>query len=262
MLAGLSLIAAAFLTNARSRARRLSIGFTLLCAASGLSFAAGLTDTIIAGVHHASGTYTASTGTDAVYSLLLAAAAATAAVAFATRHRKTAADWSSAEHLFGWAAIAATAAVAVAMISSILALIAYSDAGASSSFTVGFGILAGGQAISIAAGVIAAIAFLNAAHRQQEGDPDWLTTRDGMLAVAVTVLAVAFAMNMVGTILSSAAASSNGFDGKAVAGDWLLMIRNLTFACGLAVASIGLFMSWRARTYGTPPRSNAEPWSG
>lgn len=247
-IAGVSVAAAAFLGSGWARSSRLVLAAALLGGGFVLVAVGQITDSAIYAAHHANGTYIAANAVQAVSWVAVAVGLLLAAAAFARMQSARTAGWTASRDVWlGAASIVLAGGLLLEMVSSILALIAYSDAGATSGYTTGIGIAAGGQAIGVAAAVIAAVAFLNASQGQRRGLASWLGSRDTLLAVAMLTVACAFAIVAIGGMISSAAASANGTSGKGVAADWLDVFEHFALAAGATAASVGFFISKRAK---------------
>jgi hypothetical protein len=244
-IAGFAAIAAGFLGGAPTRATRIAVGFWLLASGFGLTFAGGIVTTVVYGAHQAKGTFVAGNAADAVFSLFLTLAAVLSAMAFARRPASPGSSAIPRDYRLGRAAVSVTVALLFEMISSILLLVALSDAGATSGFTAGVGLTAAGAGVAIAAGALAAVGLFNSSADQRRAITGWLRKRDGNLATGSAILTLAFLLMLVGSILTASSASANGFDGKTVAADWLTFGQSMAATGAAATACVGFFISRR-----------------
>jgi hypothetical protein len=221
--AAFALAATALLRDPERRAERLSMA----TAALATSFLAGA-------VGHATTTVFLSTqrftqrgaeeafAVQAAGAFALAVAAVVAAAAFRAQPR---------DRLLGWSCAGLAVGFAVLTVGAILTARMYSDL-ATSHYVAGLGAVAAGNAIAVAATLVAAVAFL--------GSPD-RATRDIRLGGACAVAFGAFLVAAAGYLLVAWLAPSNGADGRLVAADWLVATGTVGFAGAFLYAAAGLW---------------------
>lgn len=99
-----------------------------------------------------------------------------------------------------------------------------------------------GDGILIAAGIIAAVAFLISRQDQQRGLA-WMSRREGTLRLSTAVFAVVFLTLAIGSAMQAGAWSGRGIDWKIIAVFWLSAATNLFFTAAAVTASVGFFRS-------------------
>lgn len=104
-----------------------------------------------------------------------------------------------------------------------------------------------GNGILIAAGIIAAVAFL-ISRQDQQRRLAWMSRRDGRLALSTAVFAVVFITLAIGSEMQAGAWSGRGVDWKIVAVLWLSAATNLIFTAAAVTASVGFFRSSNSST--------------
>jgi hypothetical protein len=242
-VAGFALAAAAFLGRPPDRAGKLRAGLILVAGGYSAWCFSDVARTIRYAKTHAGKAYVASHAILGVSDLLVAVAAATAATAFAGALHAAAGVRAQRDKRLGWSSIFLAAGISFAMISSVLFLKAFPGLGATSGFTAGFGVAAAGEAVGIVGPVIAAVAFLNSAQRQEQGGASRLRDREGILATAAAFLAIGLAISALGSIESASAGSINGFDNPSLTAAWLDVSRQLGWAAGIGVTCVGFLLS-------------------
>ena len=258
-VAGFAVAGAALLGCPPNRAGRLRTGLILVAGGYGAWCVSDVDRAIKYARIHAGRTYIASHGALGISDLFIAVAAAVAAVAFVSAlHADDAGARAQRDNRLGWSSVFLAAGILFAMISSILFFLAISRMGATSEFTAGFGIAAAGAAVGIGGPVLAAVAFLSSARRQQSARAGRLRDRDGLLAAAAAALAVGLAISAVGAVETTSAASLNGFDGPSLTAAWLDAIRQLGWAVGIGIASAAFLLSRRTELQGalSPPEAH------
>lgn len=219
------------------RARLLVIALALYAAGALASLVSDLLSAIEYGTHHASGTFTADYAVSTASDLALAAAALIALLAF-----KSAAG--ERDGRLGWAAIVLAVSLALKLTSGVLLMTYLSHDYYPSGMTSGLGVGVAGTAVKIGGAVVAAVAFLFAVSRRRAGGR-WFAEREGLLAIAAAVLAVAFLISGIGAMVLASAESGAGFEGKLVASDWLRAIGELVVLGAAGSAAAGFFVSRR-----------------
>jgi hypothetical protein len=232
----LAVATTAFVGAPASRARRLGSGALVACLAFVLEVVSNGITTGVDAAHHVDGKIIAATAIQGTSEL--AAAAAAVVVASTFLHFPP----QRRDGGLGWANIVLGFAFVVAMVSTILFDIAYSDVGFSGGFTSGLGLSASGQGIAIFAAGSGATVFLMAAHRQAHNGRG-RNQRDRRLAVATGVFAVAFVLITIGQMVAAGSVSTSGVNGEFIASLWLGGAQYLAYTTSAVVASFGLILS-------------------
>ncbi|HEY8622718.1 MAG TPA: zinc ribbon domain-containing protein [Casimicrobiaceae bacterium] len=239
--------AVGFLAPRGARMRRLWIAALFAGGAYAARFTADVISAVIEGTHHVSGTAVASDGVAAAGDVSILVAAMVAGVGLFHAAQIGGRVGPGRDGRLGWASVGLASAFLLFMVKDILSLIFYSDLHATGGLTTGLGFDAGGWGIAIAAGVIAAVAFLVSSQRQQDGQLDWWQRREVLLAVALSVFTAGALIGAIGDMIAAGALSGNGADGKTVASGWLAAVGAMGLMAGAACAATGFFLSRRSR---------------
>jgi len=174
--------------------------------------------------------------------IVAAAASWIAAIAFLRADRS---GIASRDERLGWATGLGAGALLLICVSRILVVIFFSDLGASSGLTTGFGIDAAGQFIAVGAFVVAAVGFFASARRVSA---DLRLGRDLLLGIAAAVFSSGYLLVGIGDLVVAAALSKNGFDGSTIADGWLSTVQDFAFAAAAACVSIAFLITRSAQS--------------
>jgi hypothetical protein len=104
-------------------------------------------------------------------------------------------------------------------------------------------VLAFGDGVFIAAGILAAVAFLTSGERQQRGLA-WMSRRDRALGLSTMAFAFAYLMIAVGLAMQASAWFGFGLDWQPLAALWISVATNAVFTVAAVIACGGF---WRSR---------------
>lgn len=238
--------AVAFLGRSVDRSARLGIAAGLLGGAFVAALAGDTTNAAVFATHGVTSKLVVGSAFSAAADLGYAAAAVFAVSAFGRAADSTVSPLARRDGRLGAASLCLAVGLVLGMVSSILILLAFSDAGAPGGYTGGAGVDASGMGIASAAGITAAVAFLVSRSRQTAGRKDWFSRRDGMLGIAFGVLAVGFLLVTIGKFMQAGAVGGTGDNGKVVASYWLDAAGWLPIFAAPLCASVGFFLSQRS----------------
>jgi hypothetical protein len=231
-------VGAAFLGARERRSKRLLSGAVSV----GLSNAALCVSLAVEGglyaSHHAPGTFTASLVAAAVGEAVVAGAFLTGAWAFGGS-RAARQGGQGRDRRLGIAAAIYAGATLVEIISAILALVALSNVGAS---TTQIALDLAAALIQLPVAILLAVAFFRTASSRQFSPRHWLLSRDRFLACGFSALLLANLVSGIGSLVKD----RSSYSGLAKAASWLGATGDVTLAAAFACAAAAFLISgWR-----------------
>jgi hypothetical protein len=209
-----------------------------LFAASG---AAQLADHLIRSVeytrHATVGTVAAAEIVGAASAVAFVCAGVIAAVAFLSSR-----EGSRRDPVLGRAGVSLVAYFCLTFVSLLLYAIAYSDVHAPGGFASGLAMQAAGAAVGAIGAVLAAIAFLRSG---PDGERRRLATRDGLLALAATIVGLGYFVTAIGAMVYAGSVSSVETDSKEQAANWLGGVSYLVLLAAAICAADAFWVSRR-----------------
>jgi hypothetical protein len=233
LAAAFTLTALAFLGVSKARQRRLAAGAAVATGGfTGALAAEGVYATVY-GTRGFPGAFVASYATGASEFAVLAIAAAMVATRFRLGGSPRVSSRAPRDQLLAWSGIALTLGFALAAASAILYLESVAD-------RTGLEIAAAGLALAAAAGVPGARAFFDPQRRKGQS-----VGRDGLLAIALAMLALGFLLQGIGEAIHVENSPVAHFDRIEAMAECLDASAALTTSLGAAFAAGGFCYSRR-----------------